>query len=245
MFKSFQDTSALQQFHSFPNLNMQQATSAYGFSGVTFWLDAAYGLNTQTNLGAVSSWQQRVGGGTFVQATAGAQPRLILSDANYNNFPSVENHLNDRQLSASIGLKFNQNTTVAIISKINANDSINGIIGNSSPENCIFDGGNNSGFNGFGFLGSSGISLQGTTESTNARIKILTSTNIIVNGVIETTGSIGNANAELRTLFGGNAAGGTGVPLSSIAEIICFGYSMTSDEAIALSNNINQKYALY
>lgn len=245
MFKSFQDTSALQQFHGFPNLNMQQATSAYGFSGVTFWLDAAYGLNTQTNLGAVSSWQQRVGGGTFVQATAGAQPRLILNDANYNNLPSIESVDNSRVMNCAIGtgLKFNPQVTVAVISKVNTANTVNHIINNFSNI-AIHDGGTGAGYNGFGVnYDAPGNRFQGTTESTSARIKILTSTNIIVNGSVQTTGTPVYEYGELTRIF--TYLGGLGTLNGTIAEIIAFGYSMTSDEAIALSNNINQKYALY
>ena len=246
MFKSFQDTSALQQFHGFPNLNMQQATSAYGFSGVTFWLDAAYGLNTQTNLGAVSSWQQRVGGGTFVQATAGSQPRLILNDANYNNLPSVESVDTSRHMISNNGLRLNiSGFTIAVISKVNIEAvNFNGIftIG-AADADVFFDGGVFPGFNGFGLRTAATNRIQGNTESTNPRIKIITGNNIVVvNGISETiTGTIGSVNVEFLRLFGqgGSQLRGT------IAEIIAFGYSMTSDEAIALSNNINQKYAIY
>ena len=247
MFKSFQDTSALQQFHSFPNLNMQQATSAYGFSGVTFWLDAAYGLNTQTNLGAVSSWQQRVGGGTFVQATAGAQPRLILNDANYNNLPSVEAQDNARIMlsDSNLGLKYNGNNTVAVISKVNTVNTVNGIIGrNDAAGFGIIDGGSAGGVNGFGHVFNGSVVLQGTTETTNSRIKIITNTNVIINGINQSTGTNTNSYSEYFQLFR-TASGNVANLIGSIAEIIAFGYSMTSDEAIALSNNLNQKYAIY
>jgi hypothetical protein len=245
MFKSFQDNNALQQFHSFPNLNMQQATSAYGFSGVTFWLDAAYGLNTQTNLGAVSRWQARVGGSVFEQATAGNQPRLILSDANYNNLPSVEAQDSARFMSSLLGLRTNPEITIAVISKINTQQSINTILCNTSgvQTTILHDGGSSAGYNGFGLILNSFQQLQGTTETTNPRIKIITKTNVIVNGSVETTGSIGQFVIDLNQIFRFVNAGST--TIGSIAEIIAFPYSMTSDEAIALSNNINQKYAIY
>ena len=254
MFKGFQDNSALQQFHGFPNLNMQQATSAYGFSGVTFWLDAAYGLNTQTNFGAVSSWQQRVGGGTYVQATAGDQPRLVLNDANYNNLPSVEslNAVNDFMI-ANTGLKLGTSYTVAIVAKANTiGNNSQCVIGfNQSNTPGFILGGNRGTTTGIGFttdVDTISPALQGTTESTNARIHIITNTNIVVNGINEVTGTGASRPIELTQIFRGGSIPG-GVPLNpligSIAEIIAFGYSMTSDEAIALSNNINQKYALY
>ena len=245
MFKSFQDTSGLQQFHSFPNLNMQQATSAYGFSGVTFWLDAAYGLNTQTNLGAVSSWQQRVGGGTFLQATAGSQPRLILSDANYNNLPSIQSFDLNRLMGSAIGLRLNSTgATIAIVSKVDTSISFANVLMGSSAGPYIDDGGTGAGVNGFGIglTFNSQSSFQGTTESLNPRIKIMTNTNIIVNGVVEFTGTLGR-DLEFVNLF--NGGGSDRRYLGTLAEILAFPYTMTSDEAIALSNNINQKYAIY
>lgn len=247
MFKSFQDTSTLQQFHGFPNLNMQQATSAYGFSGVTFWLDAAYGLNTQTNLGAVSRWQARVGGAIFEQATAAAQPRLILNDANYNNLPSVEAISNARFIDCdpNLGLNYNGNNTIAIISKVNTANQYNGIIGrNETAIYGLFHGGTNAGLNGYGHVYNGTIALQGNTETSTSRIKIITNTNVIVNGLSETTGTNTLNTSVYFRLFRNNSSIATNL-IGTIAEIISYGYSMTSDEAIALSNNINQKYAIY
>jgi hypothetical protein len=245
MFKGYQDTSNQSQFKGFPNLNMQGAVSAYGFSGVSFWLDAAYGLNTQTNLGAVSSWQQRVGGGTFTQGTAGSQPRLILSDANYNGYPSVEAVDGQRFMITSNGLRLNVNgITLVVVSKINTATQGNSIIGND-VQNYIWDGGTAAGFVGFGFRTANINRLQGNTETTNPRIKILTGNNIIiVNGTNETvSGTIGDVSIEFTRLF--NILAGSVAYIGTIAEIIAFPYSMTSTDAIALSDRINQKYALY
>lgn len=254
MFKGYQDTSSQSQFKGFPNLNMQGAVSAYGFSGVSFWLDAAYGLNTQTNLGAVSSWQQRVGRGTFVQATAANQPRLILSDANYNGYPSVESVSNVRFMIADLGLKLNTFYTVAIISKVNASNFINGIIGvtNISAANNqgFFDGGTDSAATGFGYnratyqIGAG--QFQGTTETVTSRIKVITTTSIVINGVNENTSSGFSIVNELTNLFRlGSQSSIYSSIVGTIAEIIAFPYSMTATDAIALSDRINQKYALY
>jgi hypothetical protein len=242
MFKGFNN----RQLHGFPNIIFQGDISAYGFGGVSFWLDAAFGLNTQTNLGAVNSWQQRVGGGTFIQATAGNQPRLILNDPNFNNFPSVEAQDNARRMTASNGLKFNPQITVAIISKINSANTVNSIIADREVNNRgIFDGGTGAGWNGFGYWATT-VQLQGTTENTNARIKIITSTDVIINGSVESTGSIGTTFQELTSIFNGASNGATSATgIGTIAEIIAFGYSMTSANAIQLSNNINQKYVIY
>lgn len=249
MFKGFNN----RQQHGFPNLNFRGDISAYGFGGVSFWLDAAFGLNTQTNLGAVSYWMPRVGASPFIQNTAGNQPRLILNDANYNNLPSVEAVDISRNMIAISGLKFDNRYTIAIISKVNTNVSRNGIIGNIISGDAgavILAGGTGTGLTGFGYstIGFTTPTLQGTTESTSSRIQIATNSNIIINGNIESTGSGFSIGQDLLTLFrGGGLSGGfpTNYLVGSIAEIIAFNYEMTSTNAIELSNNINQKYAIY
>ena len=248
MFKSYQDSSSADQFKGFPNLNFQGSNSAYGFSGVSFWLDAAFGLNTQTNLGAVSRWQQRVGNGTFIQDTAGNQPRFILNDANFNNLPSVEAQDSSRFMlaQAGAGLRYIGNNTIAVVSKVNTQNTVNGIIGinTAAQYDGLADGGTRTAFNGFGTAVNNSMVLQGTTESLNSRIKIITNTNVIINGVSETTGTNTASVFDYFSLFrifnttAGNLIG-------TIAEIIVFNYSMTSTDAIALSDIINQKYALY
>ena len=248
MFKSYQDSSSADQFKGFPNLNFQGSNSAYGFSGVSFWLDAAFGLNTQTNLGAVSRWQQRVGNGTFIQDTAGNQPRFILNDANFNNLPSVEAQDSSRFMiaQAGSGLRYIGNNTIAVVSKVNTQNTVNGIIGinTATAYDGLADGGTRTGFNGFGTAVTNSMFLQGTTESLNSRIKIITNTNVIINGVSETTGTNTASVFDYFSLFRifNTAAGNL---IGTIAEIIVFNYSMTSTDAIALSDRINQKYALY
>jgi hypothetical protein len=246
MFKSYQDTSTAGQFRGFPNLNFQGSNSAYGFSGVSFWLDAAFGLNTQTNLGAVGRWQPRVGNGIFGQGTAGSQPRLILNDVNYNNLPSIQSVDSSRVMSAANGFRLNSSGfTLAIVSKVNTALDVNVLLSVSVGAPYIDDGGILSGFNGFGLGGltfQTQSSFQGTTESLNPRIKIMTSSNIIVNGNNEFTGNFGN-NLEFVNLFEGGAANRRFI--GTLAEIILFDYTMTSTDAIALSDRINQKYALY
>jgi hypothetical protein len=245
MFKSYHDTSSADQFKGFPNLNFQGSNSAYGFSGVYFWLDAAFGLNTQTNLGAVSRWQPRIGRSVFEQTTAGSQPRLVLNDANYNNLPSVEAIDNNRVMQSALngGLAYNVNCTIAVISKLTTATLFNGIIGtNAGTPTGLSDGGNQANFNGFGYSAGSMV-LQGTTESANARIKIISDTSVIVNGITESTGTNSKSPAELFQLFRTATSGANYI--GSIAEIIAYNFSMTSEQCIQLSNTINQKYALY
>lgn len=247
MQKGFQDTSSQSQFKGFPNLNFQQANSAYGYSGVAFWLDPAFGLNTQTNLGAVTRWQSRVGNAVFEQATASFQPRLILTDANYNNLPSVESISGVRFLQSQTGrgLKYNGNNTIVVVSKVNTSNNTNAIFGtNTGSLFGVVDGGNDAGYNGFGLLVNSSAILQGTTETSTARIKIITNTDVIVNGSVETTGTNTKNVYDFENIF--RCANSSQHNLiGTIAEIIVFNYSMTSTEATDLSNRINQKYALY
>jgi len=241
MFKGYQNSNSSPLYRGFPNLNFQTNVSAYGFSGVYFWLDASFGLNTQTNLAAVSRWQPIIGRSAFVQDTAANQPRFIASDVNYNNLPSVQS-VGNRSMIAQYGLQINQQFTIAIVSKVDIATTVNGIIGTATRG--INDGGTRSGFNGFGVNTNfnTQTAFQGTTESTNTRIKIMSNNNIIVNGVSEYTGTLG-LNEEFDRIF---LSGGSDQALTgSIAEIIAFNFAMTSQQCIDLSNNINQKYALY
>jgi hypothetical protein len=242
MFKGFNN----KQQNSFPNLNFQMNNSAYGFSGVDFWLDAAFGLNTQTDLGAVSRWSPRIGKSVFEQATAGSQPRLVLNDANFNNLPSVQSQDSSRFMQSPnlYGLSLSTGCTIAVVSKVNTVNVYNGVIGqNTAGRLGIIDGGSTAGVNGFGTVIGATL-FQGTTESTNSRIKILTNSNIIVNGVNEFTGTNTAVNYEFDTLFRVlNVT--TNSLVGNIAEIIAYNFTMTSAQCIELSNNINTKYALY
>ena len=240
MFKGFHNSNSSPLFRGIPNLNFQGNVNAYGFSGVSFWLDAAFGLNTQTNLGAISSWTPRFGRSTFEQSTAGNQPRLILTDTNYNNLPSVEAQSTNRFLISTSGnLPYSRFCTIAVISKVNSAQAINSIIGLGN--NGIIDGGTALNVNGFGFYPNGTPSFQGTTETSTARIKIMSFNTIVINGVVEFTGTNNTGTFDFNTLF---RVANTDM-IGSIAEIISFNFSMTEQQCIDLSNNINQKYALY
>jgi len=242
MFKNYQDTSSADQFKGFPNLNFQGSNSAYGFSGVSFWLDAAFGLSTQTNLGRISRWQPRIGREAFIQNTAGNQPRLILNDPNYNNFPSVESDDNGRFMTSGSGFDLNGgNCTLVIVSKINTGQRQNIIFSSTGGIDWLLDGGSDGGYTGFGILfNSTNFQIQGTTESTNTRIKIMLTNNLIINGSAETpTGNISGYLRRYDNLFSNARYQG------SLAEVIVYNYVMTQTDAIALSDRINQKYVIY
>jgi hypothetical protein len=236
MFKGFNN----KQQNGFPNLNFRGDISAYGFGGVSFWLDAAFGLNTQNNLGAVSYWMPRVGSSPFIQNTAGNQPRLVLNDANYNNLPSIESTGAGRFMQSTLGnLPYSRFCTIAIISKVNNAAAINSIIGLGN--NGIFDGGTSVNLNGFGFYPNGTPTFQGTTETSATRIKIMSFDTIVVNGLTEFTGTNNTGTFDFNTLFRVSNTDMVG----SIAEIIAYNFSMTSTQCTELSNNINSKYAIY
>jgi hypothetical protein len=253
MFKSFSDSSRNQEFHGFPNLNFQMNNEAYGFSGCTFWLDAAYGLNTQTNLGAVSSWKDRIGGIDFVQATAGNQPRLVLSDADFNNYPSIEFYTSVRNLvSITGGCAVNNKTTmVYVFKKINnssATTYANLLFGLTStgagaglfPRFVL----GTSVTSGVGYSnGATAIQWYSTTPfDTNSHIIIVNKDNYIDNGTALTP--IGTY--IINSTF--NAINGQGAQVQftfKLAEIISINNVLDEMNCIELSNRINSKYAIY
>jgi len=250
MFKGFQNTSRTNGFNGFPALNFRMNNQAYGFSGCSFWLDAAYGLNTQTDLAAVSSWQTRIGGVAFTQSTAANQPTLVLSDASFNNLPTINFTAGNTRFMLSspnsyVGLG---NVTIAIVYQIQST-STNGnrLVSDSTTANNaigIASNGANAGMNGLGlYTGTSTSTISGTTEDTNPHIGILSDRYVYVNGVQEATGSS-------QFIYGFNQLGSQGstnntATQAKIAEIIIFNRLMTDLQMANLSTNINSKYAIY
>jgi len=68
-----------------PKNGIRPTNYAYGYSNVIHDFDPKFGLNTATDLAAISYWYDKVNNHKAVQATAGNQPRLILSEVNFNN----------------------------------------------------------------------------------------------------------------------------------------------------------------
>lgn len=243
MFKGFGNKS--RAFNGFPNLNFQVNNEAYGFSGCTFWLDAAYGLNTNTDLAAVSSWQSRIGGITFTQATAGNQPRYIASNANFNNYPTVES--NDGATTAKFmngPIRIATGSTFVFIAKYNAINSINAAFGTTgSNEISIGLGGTFSGLNGPYVMFNAASPYSATTESTNSKIVIITPSGIWVNGSKEYSGTtLINQTSVIQIL--GNFSSTTQNLNGHLAEAIIYNTDY-SNSATSLSANINSKYAIY
>jgi len=252
MFKGFQDTSRSPMFQGFPNLNFQMNNEAYGFSGCAFWLDAAYGLNTQTDLAAVSSWRDRIRGIEFVQATAGNQPRLNTANASYNNYPVIQFFDTARRLNSSTddskGLSIPSNFTIALVANYNTSNNANSVFSNgnsgASTLTAIVLGGSNAGVNGVAVYVNNSVQGSGTTESTTVKIGIITNTEIVVNGVQENTYSSYTFDKIITQVGGGRSQAVTSLN-GNIAEILVFGNTLSSNDCIRLSDNINSKYALY
>lgn len=242
MFKGFQDTSKSSQFRGFPNLNHQMNNSAYGFSGCTFWLDAASGLNTQADLAAVSKFVEKLKRVSFEQATAGNQPRLVAADSNFNNLPSIQRQSNARFLFSSVSVPMATRFTLVYVGKKDT-----GVSSNSVLED------NPTGGSGLGEVIlslspiSSGAFVSGSTQIVTAindtlpHIIIMTNTEIYVDGVLAGSGSL-ISSRSINTI-GRNGTGNNDV--GRTAEVLLFNQALIGADCVRLSANINSKYAIY
>jgi len=239
MFKGFQNTNRNGQFKGFPNLNFQMNNEAYGFSGCTFWLDAAYGLSTQTDLAAVSSWRDRIKGIEFVQATAGNQPRLISSDANFNNYPSIDMAWStNRNLVSATGL-LARGSIACVLRAGTIDNKMMIFLASGSTIQQFYNGGNSSAaITGLGVYDNVTPIMITTIEDTLPHIIIITGTEIVIDGVQQVTGSWAQT-INYNTIGSSTARG------NAIAEIFKFDVQFSSADCITLSDNINSKYAIY
>jgi hypothetical protein len=245
MFKGFSDSSRNKEFHGFPNLNFQMNNEAYGFSGCNFWFDADYGLNTKTNLAAVSSWTDRIKNQRFVQATAGNQPRYIESNVLYNNYPTIEGVDANRFLNSAIKITALTYIIIANYNIISNTSSVLGTNTGSTPNVWIGLGGTLSGINGVHFYNFTNSLLRtGSTENTSVKIAVLSRFGIMVNGVTEFVGNSLIENYGFNRILSTDGGTNNGVN-GNVAEIIGFNNEFTESEALSISTNINQKYAIY
>jgi len=234
MFKGFNN----KQQNGFPNLSFFGDRTAYGQSGCNFWMRADFGLNTQTNLGAVSRWVDIVNGNIFEQTTAGAQPRLLTSSVLYNNLPVIEFQDSNRFipiLSGSLNSR-----TIAFIANYDVINNRNTVIGATSG---ISLGGTVAGINGVSFVNAAGTTFSGTTENTNVKICVISDNLIMVNGVIENT-SVFNIDYSFNQI-GRSAATSFNTLTGKVAEIIGYSIPVNQDQALAISTQLNQKYVIY
>jgi hypothetical protein len=230
MFKGFNN----RQLHGFPNLSFAGDKSAYGQGSCSFWLRSDFGLNTQTNLGAVSSWVDSVNGYRFIENTAGNQPRLLTSSLSYNSLPVVEFQDTARRLVSPEGV---QSRTIVFVANYDLLTIRNTVIQNVLNGNTIINvGGSATNINGVSieFQGG-GIRISGTTENTNVKIGVITQNMIMVNGVVEnsSTFDIDSTMSAIGPIQG------------KIAEVIGYTVPLTQTQALAISTQLNQKYVIY
>jgi hypothetical protein len=258
MFKGFSDSSRNKEFHGFPNLNFQMNNEAYGFSGCTFWLDAAYGLNTQTDLEAVSFWKDRIMGVSFEESTAGNQPRLIVADPSFNNLPSIDVQSNGRRLTlVSGGVPLNKSNTYALVYKKTANTNgsattrITPLLASNTTVTAaihydiyVHRFGDSTNFNAFGIGGPTAGFESAVGGDTNPHIAIVSDQVMVIDGADVSPGVDwpGQQLADLVRIGGsGTNTNGT----FQLAEVIVYGNNITLPDTIRLCNNLNSKYAIY
>jgi hypothetical protein len=229
-----------------PRNGIRPTNYLYGFTQPYFHLNAAIGLDTNTNLGAVGSWTDQINNIEWTQGTAGNKPRLVLSDARYNNLPVVQFQDNARRMNSIYGFSFPQNATVAFIANydtINTNNAVMGALSISLSQRFIL-GGTATGANGPAIINDSGTYFSGTTEDTGVKICVMTYSNIMVNGVVEWSGTVTPSLSPLFVLGGFRTLTTNGL-IGSLAEFIAYNQQLSTTDMLILSDNINSKYAIY
>lgn len=256
MFKGFSKSN---NFKTFPSLNFQVNNEVYGFSGCISWLDPTSGLNTQTDLAAVSSWQDKINGIIFSQSTAGAQPRFIAADANFGNKPTVNFNTTGKGLICSNGIVYDKNYTIAIVylytsdatgtswnSRIISDNDLTSPRTNGAG---YFWNANNNGAirnqTGFYTGGANNVVSSSTLYNTNAYITIANKNLWIANNS-SVAMSIGST--SIIPSFQFNAIGAAFANFSgifTIAEILIYKQTLNLQDASMLSDRLNTKYAIY
>lgn len=244
MFKGFQSKS--KQFNSFPALNFQMNNEAYGFSGCTFWLDAAYGLNTQTNLASVSSWTDKISNLSFTQPSAGSQPRLVTSNPSYNNFPTIESNSSGQKLINSVQKRFGK--TIAFVANYSSLQTTNPIFSryqtlSSGTVGWVAAGGSFTGINGIAIRQLDTSFVSGTTENTSVKICVITPNSIYVNGVQESSTYNQIDQFSCGIIFGVSTTLNDTL-IGNLAELIFWEANYAGRET-EISDALNTKYAIY
>lgn len=259
MFKGFQSIG--RQFNSVPDLNFQMNNEAYGFSGCTFWLDAAYGLNTQTDLAAVTLWKNKISNVSLTQNTVSLQPRLILSDPSFNNNPVIDFNTTGRGLNLDypIAINLRNQTTVLVYQYISA------AIGSNFSSRLLSDGQtafgvgqgywwnrrfNSSTNSQSGFYlsvnnNSSNSALSSNLFSSSVYIVIFNSQKWYANGsdVVISSGSLSNIVSFNFNTLGGDSTATSGI--FKMSEMLIYNKILSSSDFDILSNRLNTKYAVY
>lgn len=237
MFKGFGN----KQQNSFPNINLGgNYGAAYNFNRCLLWLDAAYGTSTVVNGALVSSWQDKINSVQYTQTSAGIQPSYVLSDANFNNFPTI-NFTTAKALRSTTSFALGTGT-FAIVVRATANNQVstNLILGNADTVG-FSSGGATASATGYGFYSGNTSFTKTNVEDANMHIIVANRDFIIIDGVNQTS-------ATSNLFFNFFAIGSASVNNFTscvIAEILIYDGNMIEADAIQLSNNINAKYLKY
>jgi hypothetical protein len=186
-----------------------------------------------------------------VQTTAANQPRLILSDTNFNNNPSIEFISGSAARSlASVPSRFYGlgEVTIAIVYKIDAT-STNGnrILSDATSGNNavgLASNGANAGMNGLGLYNVMSTSaISGTTENFSPHIGVLSRQFVYVDGVLEASGS--NSYTGSFSQIGSMGGSGNTGAQCRIAELLIYNSLFSQASMLELSNALNRKYLRY
>lgn len=243
MFKGFNQRGF--SFSSIPTNTVSSLNSAYNVSGCTFWLDASYGLNTQTNLAAVTSWVDKISNTRFYQNTASYQPRYITSDSNFNNLPTVDFSVDSNRFLAS-DVFANVGNCIVFVARYSVLQGTNELLTLGGSDSFFYSsyllaGNGSSSYTGIGQRNAStGIVVCGTTENTNTKIGIIQKNKIYVNNTEEWSGTI----ADMFNIKNIGGRAGANV-YGQIAEVLFFNKLLTVQEVDIISTGLNQKYAIY
>lgn len=244
MFKGFQNKRG--QFNGFTSTNFQMNNQAFGFSGCTFWMDAAYGLNTQTNLEKVSFWMDKISGLYYSQSTVASQPRFVQSNASYNGYPTIESNGASQRLINLTQRPVGK--TVAYIANYNTIQNVNVVYApystlTSGTTGWSAVGGSATGINGVVVRKQDTSYASGTTESSSVKIVVITPNSIFVNGVQEFSGDT-NVDRFVCGMLMGISVNTTDTLFGHLAELI-FWSADYSGRQMEISTALNDKYAIY
>ena len=239
MFKGFNN----RQQNGFPNINFGgNYGQAYNFSRCLLWLDAAYGTSTVVNGANVSSWIDKINGVQYTQVTAVNQPTYVASDANFNNFPTVNFGTGTQRFmvgSSTFGLGSLTHAIIVRSTSVTSNSS-NLIIGNGITAG-FSGGGATAAATGYGFYSGNSGFTRSSIEDTAMHIVIANRNYVIVDGINQTS-------STSSTTFNFSFLGSSEInnlPSFIVSEILLYDYLMSETDAIQLSSNINAKYLKY
>jgi len=237
--------SPIERIKHFTRAKLPRGQYRYNYDNWFFDLDARTGLDTYTNLARISSWRDTIAGINFSQATAANQPQYQASDANFNNLPSVDFDTAARVLSASyngqnIGIP--SSITIAFVAKVNTIHTVNTLFGPfGANTQWIGLSGTTAGVTGIGvYEGAASAKMVTTVEDTNSHIVVITSTEIVVDGVQQVTGSwpplasfdtLGYDTTTTSRNFRGR-----------LSRLMMRAGTLTSAECIDLYNKMNNEY---